>query len=190
MARTTFSGPVRSLNGFLTTGNNMAQSLSAGTIDAEATTNLSSVASIDKYQGKIMQVTDAAIIFNLPEIVVDTGSDEQIKSPNTTSTIGYEYGFLFTESLTSSNTFILNAGTAAGRSTADVFNGMAWYSNSATDPAANASWGSNGYDTLTLDATTRGGLIGTYVTVRAVAANVWVIQVMMNGNGTMVTPWS
>jgi hypothetical protein len=74
MARTTFSGPVRSLNGFLTTGNNMAQSLSAGTIDAEATTNLSSVASIDKYQGKIMQVTDAAIIFNLPEIVVDTGS--------------------------------------------------------------------------------------------------------------------
>ena len=190
MARTTFSGPVRSLNGFLTTGNNMAQSLSAGTIDAESTTNLSSVASIDKYQGKVMQVTDAAIIFNLPEIVVDTGSDEQIKSPNTTSTIGYEYAFLFSVSLTGANTFVLNSGTAAGRGTADQMNGMAWYSNSATDPAANASWGSNGYDTLTLDATTRGGLQGTYVWVRAVAANAWAIQVMMNGNGTMVTPWS
>ena len=91
---------------------------------------------------------------------------------------------------TSTNTFTLNAGTAAGRSTADVFNGIAWYSNSATDPAANASWGSNGYDTLTLDATTRGGLQGTFVWVRAVAANNWVIMAWMNGNGTMVTPWS
>ena len=190
MARTTFSGPVRSLNGFITTGNNMAQSLSAGTIDAESTANLTAAGSIDKYQGKVMQVTDADIIFNLPEIVVDTGSDEQIKSPNTTSTIGYEYAFLFSVSLTGANTFVLNAGTAAGRATADQLNGIAWYSNSATDPAANASWGSNGYDTLTLDATTRGGLQGTYVWVRAVAANNWAIQVMMNGNGTMVTPWS
>jgi len=190
MARTTFSGPVRSLNGFLTTGNNMAQSLSAGTIDASSTANLTAAGSIDKYQGKVMQVTDADIIFNLPEIVVDTGSDEQIKSPNTTSTIGYEYAFLFSVSLTGANTFTLNSGTAAGRATADQMNGMAWYSNSATDPAANASWGSNGYDTLTLDATTRGGLQGTYVWVRAVAANNWAIQVMMNGNGTMVTPWS
>ena len=185
MARTTFKGPVRSLNGFISTGNNMAQSIGGSTVDGGT-----DVAGIDKYQGKVTQVTDAVTVFNLPEIVTDTGSDSQKNSPNTTSTIGLEYGFLFTESLTSTNTFTLNAGTAAGRSTADVFNGIAWYSNSATDPAANASWGSNGYDTLTLDATTRGGLIGTYVTVRAVAANVWVIQVMMNGNGTMVTPWS
>ncbi len=185
MARTTFKGPVRSLNGFISTGNNMAQSIGGSTVDGGT-----DVAGIDKYQGKVTQVTDAVTVFNLPEIVTDSGSDSQKNSPNTTSTIGLEYGFLFTESLTSTNTFTLNAGTAAGRSTADVFNGIAWYSNSATDPAANASWGSNGYDTLTLDATTRGGLIGTYVTVRAVAANVWVIQVMMNGNGTMVTPWS
>ena len=185
MARTTFKGPVRSLNGFISTGNNMAQSIGGSTVDGGT-----DVTGIDKYQGKVTQVTDAVTVFNLPEIVTDSGSDSQKNSPNTTSTIGLEYGFLFTESLTSTNTFTLNAGTAAGRSTADVFNGIAWYSNSATDPAANASWGSNGYDTLTLDATTRGGLIGTYVTVRAVAANVWVIQVMMNGNGTMVTPWS
>ena len=190
MARTTFNGPVRSLNGFITTGNNMAQSLSAGTIDASSTANLTAAGSIDKYQGKVMQVTDAVIVFNLPEIVVDTGSDEQIKSPNTTSTIGYEYSFLFSESLTSTNTFTLNAGTAAGRSTADQMNGIAWYSNSATDPAANASWGSNGYATRTVAATTRGGLQGTFVWVRAVAANNWVIMAWMNGNGTMVTPWS
>jgi len=182
MARSTFSGPVRSLNGFITTGNNMAQSLSAGTINAAS--------SVDTYQGKVMQITDAVIVFNLPEIVVDTGSDAQKKSPNTTSTIGYEYSFLVTESLTSSNTFTLNAGTAAGRSTADIFTGIAWYSNSATDPAANASWGSGGADTLTIDATTRGGLVGTYITVKAIAANVWAIDARLSGNGTFVTPWS
>ena len=182
MARSTFSGPVRSLNGFITTGNNMAQSLSAGTINAAS--------SVDTYQGKVMQITDAVIVFNLPEIVVDTGSDAQKKSPNTTSTIGYEYSFLVTESLTSSNTFTLNAGTAAGRSTADIFTGIAWYSNTATDPAANASWGSGGADTLTIDATTRGGLVGTYITVKAIAANVWAIDARLNGNGTFVTPWS
>ena len=182
MARSTFNGPVRSLNGFITTGNNNAKAISSGTTNGAT--------NIDDYQGKVCSITDQAAVFNLPEIVTDTGSDAQKKSPNTTSTIGYEYSFLFSESLTSTNTFTLNAGTAAGRSTADQMNGIAWYSNSATDPAANASWGSNGYDTLTLDATTRGGLIGTYVTVRAVAANVWVIQAMMNGNGTMVTPWS
>ena len=182
MARSTFSGPVRSLNGFITTGNNMAQSLSAGTINAAS--------SVDTYQGKVMQITDAVIVFNLPEIVVDTGSDAQKKSPNTTSTIGYEYSFLVTESLTSTNTFTLNAGTAAGRSTADIFTGIAWYSNSATDPAANASWGSGGADTLTIDATTRGGLVGTYITVKAIAANVWAIDARLSGNGTFVTPWS
>ena len=182
MARTTFNGPVRSLNGFISTGNNMAQAIASGTTNGAT--------SIDTYQGKVCSVTDQTSVFNLPEIVIDTGSDASKKSPGTDSTIGYEYAFLVTESLTSSNTFTLNAGTAAGRSTADVLNGMAWYSNSATDPAVVTAWGSNAYDTLTIDATTRGGLLGTYITVRAVAANVWVIQAYMNGNGTFVTPWS
>ena len=31
MARTTFNGPVRSLNGFISTGNNMAQAIASGT---------------------------------------------------------------------------------------------------------------------------------------------------------------
>ena len=182
MARSTFSGPVRSLNGFITTGNNNAKAISSGTTNGAT--------NIDDYQGKVCSITDQVAVFNLPEIVTDTGSDAQKKSPNTTSTIGYEYSFLVTESLTSSNTFTLNAGTAAGRSTADIFTGIAWYSNTATDPAANASWGSGGADTLTIDATTRGGLVGTYITVKAIAANVWAIDARLSGNGTFVTPWS
>ena len=47
MARTTFQGPVRSLNGFLGTGPDMAQSIGAGTTDGGT-----DIAGIDKYQGQ------------------------------------------------------------------------------------------------------------------------------------------
>jgi len=185
MARSTFSGPVRSLNGFISTGNNMAQSIGGSTVDGGT-----DVTGIDKYQGKVTQVTDAVTVFNLPEIVTDTGSDAQKKSPGTTSTIGLEYGFVISENLTSTNTFTLNAGTAAGRSTADVYEGAAWYANTGSDPAATAAWNAGGTDTLTLDATTRGGLCGATIYVRAVGANMWTINAYLIGVGTFVTPWS
>ena len=183
MARTTFSGPVRSLNGFISTGNSMAQSLAAGTTTITAS-------NMDTYQGKVTQITDAVIVFNLPEIITDTGSDAQKKSPGTTSTIGMEFGFVVAENLTSTNTFTLNAGTAAGRSTADVYEGAAWYANTGSDPAATAAWNAGGTDTLTLDATTRGGLCGATIYVRAVGANMWTINAYLIGVGTFVTPWS
>ena len=46
------------------------------------------------------------------------------------------YEFIVTASLTGGNTIVINAGTAAGRATADVFRGMAIYNNTATDPGA------------------------------------------------------
>ena len=82
----------------------------------------------------------------------------------------------------------MNAGTAAGRATADVFQGSAWY----VDTADNSVEGFNaaGTDTLTLDGSTRGGLGGSMVYCRAVGANIWLITADLNGSGTMVTPWS
>ena len=185
MARSTFNGPVRSLNGFIATGNNMAQTLTAGTTDGGT-----DVAGIDKYQGKVTSVTDAVIVFNLPEIVTDTGSDASKNSPSTTSTIGLEYGFVMSENLTSSNTFTLNAGTAAGRSTADIYEGILWYANTAADPHPTSAWTAGSTDTLTLDATTRGGLCGSTIYVRAVGANMWTVNAYVTGTGTQATPWS
>ena len=82
----------------------------------------------------------------------------------------------------------MNAGTAAGRSNADVFQGSAWY----VDTGDNSVEGFNaaGTDTLTLDGSTRGGLGGSMVYCRAAANGVWLIQANLNGSGTMVTPWS
>ena len=177
MARTTFKGPVRSLSGFISTGDVMGQALSAGTVDGGT-----DITGIDLYQGRCMTIGNTTTVFNLPEIVSDSAVN-----PSTLSTIGLEYTFLMTANL-SGETFTLNAGTAAGRSTADVFQGTASY----VDTGDNSMEGFNaaGADTLTLDGSTRGGLGGSIVYCRSVGANIWLIQCALNGNGTMVTPWS
>ena len=177
MARTTFKGPVRSLSGFISTGDVMGQALSAGTVDGGT-----DITGIDLYQGRCMTIGNTTTVFNLPEIVSDSAVN-----PSTLSTIGLEYTFLLTANL-SGETFTLNAGTAAGRSTADVFQGTAQY----VDTGDNSMEGFNaaGADTLTLDGSTRGGLGGSIVYCRSVGANIWLIQCALNGNGTMVTPWS
>jgi len=174
MARSTFDGPVRTLKGFIATGNVMGQAVGAGTINGAT--------DIDKYQGRAVTIGNTTTVFNLPEIVSDTNI-----TPNTLSTIGLEYTFLITTNL-SGETFTLNAGTAASRSTADVFQGSAWY----VDTGDNSVEGFNaaGTDTLTLDGSTRGGLAGSMVYCRAVGANIWLITADLNGSGTMVTPWS
>ena len=177
MARTTFKGPVRSLSGFISTGDVMGQALSAGTVDGGT-----DITGIDLYQGRCMTIGNTTTVFNLPEIVSDSAVN-----PSTLSTIGLEYTFLLTANL-SGETFTLNAGTAAGRSTADVFQGTASY----VDTGDNSMEGFNaaGADTLTLDGSTRGGLGGSIVYCRSVGANIWLIDCSLNGSGTMVTPWS
>ena len=177
MARTTFKGPVRSLSGFISTGDVMGQALSAGTVDGGT-----DITGIDLYQGRCMTIGNTTTVFNLPEIVSDSAVN-----PSTLSTIGLEYTFLLTANL-SGETFTLNAGTAAGRSTADVFQGTA--QNVDTGDNSMEGFNAAGADTLTLDGSTRGGLGGSIVYCRSVGANIWLIQCALNGNGTMVTPWS
>ena len=184
MARTTFSGPIRSLRGFLGSGPEMATgTIGAGTVDGGT-----NITGIDLYQGKVVQLANNTVVFNLPEIITTTtanvaGSDD----PNSLNRVGYEITFLLTANL-SGETFTLNAGTAAGRSTADVFQGTAMY----VDTGDNSMEGFNaaGADTLTLDGSTRGGLGGSMVYCRAAADGIWLINCALNGNGTMVTPWS
>ena len=185
MGRSTFSGPVRSLRGFLGTGPEMAQSIS-GTVDGGT-----DIAGIDKYQGKVIQIGNANTVFNLPSIIdtatpIAAGSDD----PTSSNRVGMIYEFLMTASLTGGNTFVLNAGTAAGRTTADVFRGMAIYNNTATDPGAVTAFSAGGTDTLTLTATTKGGLEGAHIRCRAVDGLIWLVEAQLIGNGAFAQPWS
>ena len=187
MARTTFDGPVRSLNGFLGTGPNMARSISGATYDGGT-----DIAGIDFYQGKIIQVGNAATVFNLPSIIdtADGASAGPGSDPANLNRVGIKYHFIITTSLTGGNTFVLNAGTAAGRNTADVFRGMAIYNNTATDPGAVTAFNAGGTDTLTLTATTKGGLEGAQIECQAVDGLLWQVSAQLIGNGAFANPWS
>ena len=186
MARTTFDGPVRSLNGFLGTGPNMAASIT-GTVDGGT-----DIAGIDAYQGKIIQVGNAATVFNLPSIIdtADGASAGPGSDPSNLNRVGIKYHFIMTASLTGGTTFTLNAGTAAGRATADIFRGMAIYNNTATDPGAVTAFTAGGTDTLTLTATTKGGLEGAQIQCRAVDGLLWQVSAQLIGNGAFANPWS
>ena len=184
MGRSTFSGPVRSLRGFLGTG----PAMNTGTIGAGTVDGGTDIAGIDLYQGKVVQLANNTVIFNLPEIITTaTPASAGADDPTSTNRVGLMYTFLLTANL-SGQTFTLNAGSAAGRSTADVFQGTAMY----VDTADNSVEGFNaaGADTLTLDGSTRGGLGGSIVYCRAAADGIWLIDCALNGSGTMVTPWS
>ena len=184
MARTTFSGPVRSLRGFLGTCPHMQQSIS-GTVDGGT-----DITGIDKYQGKCSLITNNTTVFNLPSIIdTATPASAGADDPNSTNRVGLYYQFLVTANL-SGNTFTLNAGTAAGRSTADVFRGTAFYNNTATDPGVVTAFNAGGTDTLTLNGSTQGGLEGSYIQCRAVDGLIWQIDTMLVGNGTFANPWS
>ena len=186
MARTTFDGPVRSLNGFLGTGPNMAASIT-GTVDGGT-----DVAGIDLYQGKIIQIGNANTVFNLPSIIdtADVASAGPGSDPANLNRVGIMYEFIVTASLTGGNTIVINAGTAAGRATADVFRGMAIYNNTATDPGAVTAFTAGGTDTLTLTATTKGGLEGAQIECQAVDGLLWQVSAQLIGNGAFANPWS
>ena len=186
MARSTFSGPVRSLRGFLGSGPDMATgTIAAGTVDGGT-----DITGIDLYQGKVVQLGNNTVVFNLPEIITTaTSAVAGANDPNSGNRVGLMYTFLLTANL-SGETFTLNAGTAAGRSTADVYEGILWYANTGADPHSTSAWTAGSSDTLTLDATTRGGLCGSTIYVRAVGANMWTVNAYVTGVGTQATPWS
>ena len=186
MARTTFSGPVRSLRGFLGSG----PAMNTGTIAAGTVDGGTDITGIDLYQGKVVQLGNNTVVFNLPEIITTaTSAVAGANDPNSGNRVGLMYTFLLTANL-SGETFTLNAGTAAGRSTADVFYGTAFYNNTATDPGVVTAFNAGGTDTLTLNGSTQGGLQGSYIQCRAADGLVWQIDTMLVGNGTFAQPWS
>jgi hypothetical protein len=45
-------------------------------------------------------------------------------------------------------------------------------------------------DTITLNGSTKGGLAGSYIELRDVATNQWVVSASLVGSGTPATPFS
>ena len=166
MAKSTFSGPVRSLAGFISAGNANAVSLKADT-----------TLTVDAHAGKILLCNDADGKFTLPSIVSTApGRDDD---PNQTNNLGATFTFVVETAATDVD--IKTDGT--DKFVGGLYTGV----NNATGKTF-ISGATN--DVITLNGTTKGGLAGSIITVTAIASAKYAVEGIILGSGTLVTPFA
>tara|TARA_Y100000385_G_scaffold256655_1_gene283273 strand:- start:389 stop:895 length:507 start_codon:yes stop_codon:yes gene_type:complete len=166
MAKSTFSGPVKSLAGFISAGVNNSVSLTADT-----------TLTVDTHAGKILLCNDADGKFTLPSIVTTTPSDPT--DPNQTNNIGATFTFIVETAATDMD--ILTDGT-------DKFVGGLYMGKDDTSGKTFISGASN--DVITMNGTTKGGLAGSIVKCTAMASAKYSVEGIILGSGTIVTPFA
>jgi hypothetical protein len=167
MAQTTFSGPVKSLAGFITAGVNSSVSLSADT-----------TLTVAAHAGKIILLNDADGKFTLPTIVATSPTDPT--SPDQANNIGASFYFYVETAATDLD--IKTDGT-------DKFKGAVMVA--VDDGAKKAFIPAASNDVITLNGSTKGGLVGSVVQVTAIDAATYLVHnTLLLGSGTIVTPFA
>ena len=172
MAITTFQGPVRSLNGFISDG--------PGAIKADSTATLT--LDINNYAGRIMNITAATTTITLPALnaTADPSSAGPGSDPNNPNNLGVSYTFFLPTAatavkvITGASNFLLgsvNLAASAGAASAFVADGTATRS-------------------INLNGTTTGGVAGSYFVITAVTATQWLVQGELIGSSTLATPFA
>jgi len=177
MGQTTFSGPVRSLAGFNPVGYNNVVDFSGSGV----TTALTSAA----HGGRILTVNDATGIFTVPEIVATEPSlPSTAESPDQTCNLGLKFRFFIA---TASTGFSINL------SGSDEFVGVLYQIDTDTGPDAIAAYAAEAADnfaSVDFDGTTKGGRVGSYVEIEAVASAVWLVSGTVLASGSVATPFA
>ena len=161
MAKSTFSGPVRSLAGFINAGYNSVVSLTANT-----------TITVADHAGRPLLCNDADGVFTLPSIVVTEPTDKT--DPNQLANLGAQFTFIVVTAATDMD--IVTDGT-------DKFVGGAY--TGIDDSAAGSS-----NDVITQNGSTKGGLAGSIVVVTAMASAKYHVAAQLLGSGTLVTPFA
>ncbi len=166
MAKSTFSGPVKSLAGFISAGSSSVVSLTADT-----------TLTVEAHAGKILTTNDADGKFTLPTIVATSPSDPT--DPNQLNNLGATYFFVVETAATDMD--ILTDGT-------DKFVGGLY---TGVDDATGKTfiYGASN-DVITMNGSTKGGLAGSIVKVTAIADNKYAVEGLILGSGTIVTPFA
>jgi hypothetical protein len=177
MARTTFQGPVRSLGGFYQQGPNAV-------VNITASTTLNPV----DHGGRILTVGGtlaANIVLTLPTINVSTdpitsgpGAD-----PNTLNNEGVVYTIWVPTTIATSSLKIGTDGT-------DKYVGSVL---SIDTDSSNVTVGfvpAASNDFINFNGGTTGGVLGTWVSIVAVAANKYMVTGVVLGTGTVATPFA
>jgi hypothetical protein len=178
MANTTFDGPVRSKNGFINLGPAAVKAELLAT-DLTVADHAGRLVTMDP-TGTPTAITIPSIVSTADSAIAGPGSD-----PNNANTIGTTFEILFIDDFT---------GTIKTANTADKFVGMvtlgidASVSGKQFVPAtANNEMNLNGEAGAAV--ATTGGLKGSYVKFTAVAANLYLVQGLLNATGSLATPF-
>ena len=167
MAKSTFSGPVKSLAGFISAGGNNSVSLTADT-----------TLTVDAHAGKILLCNDADGKFTLPSIVTTTPSDPT--DPNQTNNIGATFNFYIETAATDLD--IKTDGT-------DKFKGAILIA--VDDGAKKAFVPAATNDVITMNGSTKGGIVGSIVSFTAIDTATYLVHSsLLIGSGTIVTPYA
>ena len=166
MAKSTFSGPVRSLAGFISSGNASVVSLTADTS-----------ITVDSHAGKVLLCNDADGKFTLPSIV-STAPDSN-DDPNQLNNLGSTFTFVIVTAATDLD--ILTDGT-------DKFVGGLY--TGVTDATGKTFISGASNDVITLNGSTKGGLAGSIIKITAIASAKYAVEGITLGSGTLVTPFA
>jgi len=166
MAKSTFSGPIQSLAGFISAGNANVVSLTADT-----------TLTVADHAGKVLLCNDADGKFTLPSIVATApGRDDD---PNQLNNLGATFTFVVVTAATDLD--IKSDGT-------DKFVGGVYIGKDNASGKVFISGSSN--DVLTMNGSTKGGLAGSIVRCTAIASAKYAVEGIVLGSGTIVTPFA
>ena len=185
MAKTTFAGTVRSLSGFISSGVNNQVTLTAGqTLAVESSTNYTTGVTVVGNSGKLnitgFDLAGGASTLTLPLVKDATPADPT--SPNQDNNFGAVIKIFLGNTL--ANDLVISCqgddkltGTALIMGAAGAVTGFTTNANF-TDVK------------VTLNGTTKGGIVDTVVTFTSVAQDRWFVEMVGVGSGTTVTPFS
>ena len=171
MANTTFSGPVRSLNGFISFGPKAVVSLTA-----------TATLTVADHAGRLLTCNAAAGKFTLPTITAGSASAVAgANDYNVLSNLGCTYTFWVETAATDMD--IKTDGT--DRFFGAVFIGI---DSENTGETFLSSSGSN--DVLTMNGTTKGGIVGSFVQFTAISSAAYFVRGSLIGTATLATPFA
>ena len=168
MGQSTFSGPVKSLAGFISSG-----------VSNSVTTAVGRTLDVANFAGKqIYYTSTAAATFTLP--AVNTTSPNDPTDPNQDNNYGAAYNFVLSTTVTGN--FVVQVANAS-----DTIVGTAIFGSGTTALVFSTATAS---DTITLNGTTTGGVGGATITATVVGANRYKVNVVSGATGAVATPFS
>ena len=168
MGQSTFSGPVKSLAGFISAG-----------VSNSVTTAAGKTLTVANDAGKQIYYTSVATAtFTLP--AVNTSSPSDPTDPNQSNNYGAAFEFVLSTTVTGN--FIVKVANSS-----DTMVGTAILGSGTTALVFSTATAS---DTITLSGTTTGGVGGASVKATVIGANRYKVEVVSGATGAVATPFS